>query len=114
MPRKENMKIIALVLALVSTVASAKMEKGPKDYWDISQNRNDSSLVTVHPVGNIQQVCEQESKRRGFNGFGISLQACSFWTKTISGYSCDIYLSKKTNNDILGHEIRHCLQGNFH
>ena len=108
------MKIQFLILALVATVVSAEMGKGPKEYWDISRNRNDSSYVTIYPVDNIQKVCDLESKKLGHGGYGVPLDACSFWSKTIIGYRCDIYVGKKTNNDILGHEMRHCLQGSFH
>jgi hypothetical protein len=108
------MKKALLVLALIATAASAEMEKSPTEYWDISNNRNDSVLVTVNPVDNIQQVCEQQSKRRGYGGFGVNMDACSFWVKRVIGYTCEIYVGKQTNNDILGHEMRHCLQGKFH
>jgi hypothetical protein len=108
------MKKALLVLALVATTASAEMERSPTEYWDISNNRNNNVSVSVKPVDNIRQVCEQQSRSRGFGGFGIPMDACTFWNKDITGYSCTIYVGKKTNNDILGHELRHCLQGSFH
>jgi hypothetical protein len=109
------MKKALLILALVATSASAELEKGPLEYWDISHNRNDSVSVNINAVDDVQQTCEKQSKKRGYNGFpGVKMLACSFWTKHIIGYSCDIYVGKMTNNDTLGHEMRHCLQGSFH
>ena len=35
-------------------------------------------------------------------------------TVTADGETCTIYTNKHTSHEILGHEIRHCFQGNFH
>ena len=44
--------------------------------------------------------------------FLITYHGCARWKKDFS--SCIIYTSKKTNNFVLGHELRHCFEGHFH
>lgn len=107
-------KAIAILTMLVVTSAQAGMEKGPLDMYDMTKLMTDQVSVKVIPVANVQKTCEAESRKRNFGGFGQPIEACTFWDKTFSGYSCTIIVGKKTNNDILGHEFRHCLQGNFH
>jgi hypothetical protein len=107
-------KAVIVLSMLIANAALAGMEKGPLDMYDITKMMTDSVSVKVVPVPNVQKTCEAESRKRNFGGFGTPVEACSFWDKTFTGYSCTIIVGKKTNNDILGHEFRHCLQGNFH
>ena len=73
---------------------------------------SETITLTWRTVDNVQQACEAESRRRGFNGFGYSVEACSFWNG--NGTECIIITKSKTNNHELGHELRHCFQGNYH
>ena len=86
----------------------------PTANFDASKVMTEKSTIVWHRVDNLQQVCEAESKRRGHGGFGYSVEACSFWDKGLTGHECHIYTRKKTNLENLGHETRHCFQGNFH
>ena len=38
------------------------------------------------------------------------IRACAKWTSK----SCTIYTAPETSHAILGHELRHCFEGNFH
>lgn len=107
-------KALAVLLIAVAPFAQARMENGPLEMYDMTKLMTDKVSVKVVTVKDIQKTCDGESRRRNFGGFGMPVEACSFWDKGISGYSCTIFIEKKTNNDILGHEMRHCLQGNFH
>lgn len=107
-------KTIAIILTLVSTVANAGLEKSPTEMYDMTRLMTDNTNVKVVAVDDIRSTCEKESRKRKFGGFGIPMDACTFWDKGMTGHRCVIFIGKKTNNDILGHELRHCLQGNFH
>lgn len=90
-------------------------------YTMFNTNKNQFNEVTISwvSVKDIQRSCEAESKRRGNSGFGYPIDACSFWDdkKDWSGKTkraCTIFTTKKTNTDTLGHEVRHCFQGDYH
>lgn len=106
------MKYFCLIISLfVINNATAALEKGPLELYSFTKLNQSKTNVEVIAVDNVQNYCEKESHKRGFGGFkGISMQACSFW----SGSTCLIVVPKMTNNDMLGHELRHCFQGSFH
>jgi len=66
--------------------------------------------LTWKIVGNPQVVCDNESRKRGNSGFAYAVQACSFWTQD----TCTIVISEKTNMHTLGHELMHCIKGDWH
>ncbi len=82
--------------------------------FDFSKRLTNSAKVNIHTVDNVWQTCEKESRKRGLGGFGISVDACTFWNHGPLGSTCDIYFSKKTSMHEIGHEIRHCFAGSFH
>jgi hypothetical protein len=106
------MKYACFVISIfVVSNAIAALEKGPLDLFSFTKLNKNKTTVEVVAVDNVQKYCEQESIKRGNGGFkGAPLQACSFWTHS----TCYIVVPKLTNNDMLGHELRHCFQGNFH
>lgn len=102
------MKALITVLAIVSTSVLAE---SPTEMWSVRNNLRHSEVqVSIQIVNNPAEQCQKESRARGYGGFGMPVQACTFW----QGKNCTIILGQKTNNDILGHEMRHCLQGAFH
>ena len=104
-------KAIAVVLMIAVTNVWAET---PLDKFSAEKNTVNKSTITWIPVDNIKQTCEAESKRRGFGGFGIPMEACTFWDTGITGNSCTIYTPKVVDYWIIGHEMRHCYQGSFH
>lgn len=83
----------------------------PTEMWSMRHNIRQSEVtVSVQSVDNPGERCQAESRKRGYGGFGMPVQACTFW----QGKNCTIFVGPKVNNDILGHEMRHCLQGAFH
>jgi hypothetical protein len=102
------MKALIATLVLVS---SSVFAESPTEMWSVQKNlRHTDVKVLIRSVNKPAEVCQAESRKRGFGGFGMPVQACTFW----EGKNCTIILGIKTNNDILGHEMRHCLQGAFH
>ena len=104
-------KVIATILILATANSFAALENSPTEMYSFKELMTTKTTVSVLRTDNVPKTCESESKRRGFGGFrGAPMEACSFWDKN----ACTIIVGWKTNNDILGHELRHCFQGSFH
>ena len=99
-----------LILTLIPSICYSELEKSPTQMYKMNNLITTRSKVTLVVVDDIKKGCDAESNKRGLGGFKIDLEACSFFNDT----ECTIVVGKKTNNDILGHEIRHCFQGEFH
>jgi cation transport regulator ChaC len=82
--------------------------------YDMSKLKTDQSLIRIVAVDDVKAACNKLRVNEGLKPFTYNVEACSVWPKDGSFKSCTVYIGKKTNNDILGHEIRHCFQGNFH
>lgn len=106
-------------LLTVQVVAATGAQKNkwwdPNSMFSVVPNFTDEVMIKWHYTDDVQKTCEAESRKRGLGGFGYGVDACSFWYKSLFGQrKCDIYTGKKTNLHFLGHEVRHCFQGNFH
>ena len=106
------MKKANSILLALSLVINTVHAESPTEYWSMTTNLlTTQTLVNIKAVENPREFCEKESFRVGNRGFlGVPIVSCAFWTKD----KCTIIAGLVTNNDILGHELRHCLQGNFH
>jgi len=103
--------IVALItIAIFATSSNANNWKDPESRFSASKNFIKESKITWQVVDNVQKACEAESRRRGNGGFGYSVDACSFWDNN----TCTIITGKMTTMHEIGHEMRHCFQGNFH
>jgi len=96
-------------IMFIATNATA-FNDDPNKPFDTSSNYTTQSTITWRTVDDVQKSCEAESRRRGFKGFGYVLQACSFF----DGNQCTIITGKQATMHSLGHEVRHCFQGNWH
>jgi hypothetical protein len=105
------MKKTLLTLFLIAQIGSASADwDDPTAPFSAGDVQKTPMNITWLPVDNVQKVCDAESRKRGKNGFGYSIQACSFW----EGNSCTIVTSRRPTMHTLGHEMRHCYQGNWH
>ena len=104
------MKKLIFGLAMLTTTMAN--DEDPKAPFSTKDNEVETMLVTWKTVDNVQQVCQDEYKRRGFGGFNYKVDACSFWNFTTR--ICTIYTKKNPTLHDVGHEIRHCYQGNYH
>ena len=103
------MKLILLaVLATVSFNVSA-FDDNPSAPVKI-KSPNKTMTVNFKFENNPTQACERESRRVGNGGFGYAVNGCSFWTET----ECTIIVGKTTSQHTLGHEVLHCIKGNWH
>ena len=101
--------IFVAVLALASFNAVA-YEDNPTALFDAGKNTSRSMNVIWKVVDNPTKACDIESRNVGNGGFGYQVQACSFWTKD----TCTIITARKTSMHTVGHEMRHCFQGDWH
>ena len=82
--------------------------------FDARKNITARTYITWEQARDVEGRCNEESRRRGFNGFKVPLEACSFWGKVQDTDVCHIITENKLTHDTLGHEVRHCFQGDFH
>ena len=82
--------------------------------FDATHNMTNKVEITWMQDDNIRQACDTESRRRGGPGFRYAVEACSFWDRKPTGWTCTIITERTANMHTLGHETRHCFQGNWH
>lgn len=103
-------KLLAVVLMLLFMSNTHAFLDDPRRPFDATQNLHQEMRIKWIVTANLQDTCEQESRRRGFNGFNHPVTGCSFWR----GKDCVIVTNQMPTMHTLGHEIRHCFQGNWH
>jgi len=108
------MKKLLLILLMVSPLAHSYSED-VEQRFSMTNNLSNNIRIVFQQSPNPAEDCERMNRARGFGGFGYPVQACSFWNyNTGSGDSCLIVTGPDASLHVLGHEIRHCIQGNFH
>lgn len=112
------MKLINIVLIVLSITLfrsyGAESIENPHEVFNVQKVNSNNIAVTFISTQNIQKTCDQESRKRGYGGFPIEVEACSFWDSNPVNNKCTIVVGYLTNFHTIGHEMRHCLQGNFH
>ena len=106
---------LSLLVFILLPVTVFSQAESPYDKFSAKKNFTDKTTVTWEYVsGDINKRCDEESKNVGNNGFSYKLDACSFWIKGASGHTCHIITTEAVDMWTVGHEIRHCFQGEFH
>jgi hypothetical protein len=105
------MKKALLILTLLSSSAFAYYED-PHQEFDMTRNISNNMVITFKQTTDINKACAAESKRRGANPLNFKVDACSFWNDPHT--ECTIITELTANFHTIGHEIRHCLQGQYH
>lgn len=104
--------LLLATMLILTTSAMAENWQDPNSRFDARKKMSDTIKLTWRTVDNVQKSCEDESRSRGNNGFNYSIEACSFWNW--SGTECTIITRNRSSLHDLGHELRHCFQGNYH
>lgn len=68
--------------------------------------------VKVVASDNVARDCDKESRRRGFGEFTAPMNSCAFWNGAMT--QCTIILPKNTSMHLIGHEMLHCMKGDWH
>lgn len=107
-------KALVVLLMFAGTVHASER-------FSTNSNVVTTSTIKWIQVDNVFEACDAESKNRGNGGFarlglGQKMDGCSFWSNTTPNKTnmCTVITAKTTDHDTLGHEVRHCFQGNFH
>jgi hypothetical protein len=105
----------SILLLIITPLTAVLAGESPYDKFTAKKNFTNETTITWSQADDIEKACDIESKRVGNNGFSYKLEACSFWTKTQEGqHKCHIITSNKMDYWTLGHEMRHCFQGEYH
>ena len=107
-----HMKKAILALGILISVNAFAYYEDPHEQFDMTRNQSNQIKISFIQTRNVQGVCSAESVKRGKGAFGYSIEACSFWNGSFT--ECTIVTALRANFHTLGHELRHCLQGNFH
>ncbi|WP_341686312.1 hypothetical protein [Limnohabitans sp.] len=104
-----------LACSSLSTLSSHEYE----DFIALESNQRVINVATVtwQAVDNATETCRQimlrgQSKEESDWAYITPPLACSVWSP--SKKTCTILPAKRTNHTILGHELRHCFEGQFH
>jgi hypothetical protein len=104
---------ILLIFVLTSFSDNARSYyENPHQQFDMTNNKTNEFKITFIQTTDVQGRCSKEAIRLGKAAFKISIDACSFWTNDMS--KCTIITANSANFHTIGHEVRHCLQGNWH
>ena len=97
-------------------IANAKMEKSAYENYSVTEHiMTTDTKITWKTSNNIQKTCNEINVKINGKPYAYKVDACSIWSRNILGqHVCTIITALNTNNDIVGHEIKHCFFGSFH
>jgi hypothetical protein len=108
------MKILLILIFLPFNSFALTIHDDPTELFNGSAKLYKNANITWVTVdGDINARCNSESKKRGLGGFQYPVQACSFWSENRTN-TCTIFTPTWTSMHQIGHEIRHCFQGDWH
>ena len=84
----------------------------PTKPFSTKTNERETMVITWKPVKNVQKTCEAEHAKRNLPVPNYAVDACSFWNFTTR--TCTIFTRQSPTMHDLGHEVRHCFQGDWH
>jgi len=84
----------------------------PAELFSTASNVTTESKIKWVSVNDVTAQCNRERSAKGQAGFNAKLKACSFWDDNHT--SCTIITGKNVNMHTIGHEMRHCFQGDWH
>lgn len=103
------------VLFILSFNAFADFNDDPYTTFNANERFTEHTVVDWKVVKDANKTCQEESRKRGFNGFLTHVEACTFWNENHGGEpKCTIITNNITNMHQIGHELRHCFQGPYH
>ena len=108
----KNIAISFLVTLAAGCDAQWHFDNSPGRIFDMKKNLTNKTTVEIKYVkeSEIQAACNAQSRKFGFNGFPSGALACSWQWRD----RCIIIFPEKVDMRTVGHEMMHCLQGNWH
>jgi hypothetical protein len=105
--------VIASALAGLLTACQGLPQSEYKDFKPMSQERRVIKQVKltwdVRPDAELFCASQLKGKLKAVSGTPV---ACAVWRAETS--ECLIVTGPNPNHMVLGHELRHCFEGNFH
>lgn len=98
-----------LVLLFATNVAFAGTENADAEF-EVGVTQFPKISVTWKTSTDVQKACNRENRKQGLREFKYPIEACSFWNDA----SCLVITKPRTTMHIVGHEIRHCFQQQWH
>lgn len=84
--------------SFVPVPAQARLMNDVKVRWEVREN--------------VSEVCGRAAKLSPAQAWMTPPLACAMWN--VASKECVIITGKKVSHVELGHELRHCFEGNFH
>lgn len=80
------------------------------EYPPFQPKNNPARILAIDVIGrdDVGQSCAQQAHKNSFAAPFIL--GCAAWTEK----TCSITLPQNTLAVVVGHELRHCFEGNFH
>lgn len=97
-----------LPASLLLALALAACQPAPEE--TAFETKEATTTVHVLPVDDVAQVCAAVIGMHREQSYLTPPKACAKW----QGHECTIYVPPTFTQSELGHELRHCLYGNFH
>lgn len=108
------LKNLIFLLLFIPFIVSARMENSAIELWELPFQSKAINVIVMVIENDINFACNEANKKAGRGYFRNFTLGCAYWSLNKEPRVCAILVSKHTNNDILGHEFRHCLVGTFH
>ena len=109
------MKLFLTLLLISSSVLAEEYHENPYTMFSTDKNFTTRTNINWIVVDNIQETCDKLKIKHTGKPFPYKVLACSQWKNNLIFKSeCNIYTAKNVNTLTLGHEVRHCFQGDFH
>jgi len=104
----------AASLITVSISAHSAVVETPYDTFSLENSSVKVSNISIVIVKNLEETCRKLESKNSHRTVSKFVEACSTWSFASGQSNCTIYTAKIIDFWILGHEVRHCFQGNFH
>ena len=105
-------KLLSAVIMLAVGTAHAQwtFDNSPERVFDMKKNITNKTTVILSYAKDIQKACETKSRELGYGGYGYPVRACSWFYDD----RCIVIVPEQVEMRTIGHEMMHCLQGNWH
>jgi len=104
-----------LIVLMMFSMSVYAYDENPNALFSTSKNFTNKSTIVWEQADDANKACNDASFKYGNNGFAYKVDACSFWNKNKKGEDvCRIITAKSVSMATIGHEMRHCFQGQFH
>ena len=101
-------------LFFLQMCAYGEVVESPYDMFTLENSQAKTVVISIKVVKNIEETCRKLGSRRSNEPTTKYVEACSTWSLLGGKVTCTIFTPKNIDYWILGHEVRHCFQGNFH